>query len=251
MKDKMNKKEIEKIEYQLSDTEVPDSVLNLARAEISKSQKPALRKLNFKIALSCAASFVLCLAIILPVTLSSFNKNGGSAQPPDSSADSRPSSPDDSENNTPAPDITSPGDASSGATPFYSLQELDNVQVYPAIGDSELQPPTGVGAAINYLSHTKYYAYGVEIISQEIYSVYGAECTVYTQYSLDFGIKELDIFKNYENQYSYGTANVDYKIADGNYLAEAYYDDYRYCFTGNFENNSIFEEFCRYLFQEN
>ena len=70
MKNKMKKQEIRKIEDKLSDIEVPDSVLNLARAEISKTdkaQKAVSRKFNLKIVLSCAASFVLCLAIILPI----------------------------------------------------------------------------------------------------------------------------------------------------------------------------------------
>ena len=238
MKDKMKKKEIRKIEDELSDIEVPDSVLNLARVQMSKAdkeQKPAVRKFNLKIALSCAASFVLCLAIILPVSLSSFDK-GGNGNPPDSSA------------GTDLP----PADGA----PCYRLSQLDKEKIYPEITDGEHSsgsgeplPPPDNEEKIEYLSHTVYSSLGTEIISEKTYSVYDTVCTVYTLYNPSYRVDVLESFNGLTGEYSVVSINVNYKVDGGSYFAEADYKNQNYYFTGKFAKESHFEEFCRYLFQ--
>lgn len=238
MKDKMKKKEIKKIEDKLSDMQVPDSVLNLARAEMSqtdKVHKPAPRKFNFKIALSCAASFVLCLAIILPITLSSFDKNGGDA-PPDFST----------------------GDTSTGAPPtvessYYYLSELyKDYPVYDgehSSGSSEPQPPLDGELKIKYLSEANYYNGDVAIISEKTYSVYGNVCTVYVLYNQKYRVDVLEPFNNFTSEYSVSSVKVNYKTDGVSYLAEADYKNKNYYFTGKFAQITHFEEFCIYLFK--
>lgn len=242
MKDKMKKKDIDKIEDKLMDTVVPDSVLNLARAKMSetvKAQKPVMRKFNFKIALSCVASFALCLAIILPVTLSYINKSGNVQ------------SSDVADNDYPEfepPADASGGDHASGATPpadvepYYKLQNLDKDIIYQnnnLPSENEFIVKT---SKVDYLHGD------IKIISEEKYGLRNTECTVYMLYNTSFNVDVLDQFTDFTEEYSVGMTKVNYKISEGKYFAEAFYNNYRYCFTGNFEDTSDFEEFCEYLF---
>ncbi len=223
----MKKKEIEKIECKLSDTEVPDRVLDLARGEICqniKVRKPKAHRLNLRYAFSCVASLALCLAIILPVALSSFdNKDGGT--PPGSSADGSQDS-----------------SGTSPSLPDYKFEDL--------IPDEEVNDGdnSSGGDAIKLLSHINYSDGRVNVISKFTYSVYGESCALYVLHDASFKVDILERFEDFTDEYFVANVKVGFKINEDGYVAEAYYKNKRYCFTGNFAQKSVFEEFCRYLF---
>lgn len=232
MKDKMKKKEIEKIEEKLSDKQISDSVLNLARAEMlaeKREKTPKSRKFNLKIVLLYAASFVLCLAIILPITITSIKNPpiGDSAEPP--STGGLPEE-DDS--------VTDP------SAPYYILENLDKEIIN--IGEG---PSAPMEEEIEYVAHYKYFDGEMAIISEVKYTVNGTECTVYTLYDTAFIVDVLEEFKGFTSFYQADNAKVNYKINNSVYFADAVFKDLRYCFTGNFSAKTDFEIFCDYLFK--
>ena len=280
MKSKMKKKDIKKIEESLTAIEVSDSVLDTARAEIvkvNKERKPS-RRFNFKVAVSCVASFVLCLAIILPITLSSLNSKDNSADEPGSSFGGNdtheppPSSnvpklelgkleqehiyPDIEDNESSGdsglkpPEDTDPGakppeDTDPGAKP---PEDTDPGAKPPEATDPGAKPPEDTTPAIEILSKTKYKDGDTTIITEEKYTVYGCMCVVYILYDVSLSVDVLDQFNNLADVYSVGNIDINYKINAGKYLADTVYNNCRYCFILNSADKSVFEEFCVYLF---
>ena len=204
---RMKKKEIEKIEEKLSDVAVSDGVLDLARAEIAQGKRYTTRKINFRTVLACAASFALCLAFVLPVALSSRINN-------DFGCDDFVS--DDGDTSTPN---------------FIYLSDLEKWVIEQSPWETE---------AVKYKSHIKYFLENEAIISEERYSVYGSQCTVYTLYNDGYVVDVLKDFKNYPDEYSLDSVTVKYKTYAKGFIAEAYYGDYRRCFIlENSEKNGV------------
>lgn len=235
---------MEKIEDKLTDAEVPDSVLDLARAEMSKecnAQKSVVRKFNYKLVLSCAASLALCFAIILPVSLSLIKNKGNGGDFNVGDNDSPGAMP-------PAGDMAV----------YYRLQELDKVIIYPEMGDNdhvsggmpdEPQTPDADTKPVVSLSKADYLYDDIKIIAEEKYRLRDIECTVYIPYDVSYDVDVLAPFINCTEVFAVGNVTVNYKIVSGDYFAKALFNEQKYYFTGSFAENSVFEEFCKYLFQ--
>lgn len=243
MRNKMNKKELRKIEEKLSDAEIPDSVLDKARSEMqSVSAKPKKSvRFNYKLALSCAASLVLSLAIILPVSLSAFKKSGSDKFESGNIRPDVPQSPDE--------DLSPPSDAASPSE--ISLENLDKTVVYDEIEDNETgadEPPLPQDKAIYCTAHYKYSYGSLEIISEEKYSVKNNDCVLYTLYDIKYSVDVLADFSNLNSEYKVEDLVFRYKAAYDGYLAEANLRQKRYCFILDTANISVFEDFCKYLY---
>lgn len=239
----MNKKELRKIEEKLSDAEISDSVLDKARSEMqSVSEKPKKSvRFNYKLALSCAASLVLSLAIILPVSLSAFKKSSSDKFESGNTRPDVPQSPDE--------DLSPPGDATS---PYdISLDKLDKSVVYDEIEDNETgssEPPLTQDKEIYRAAHYKYSYGSLVIISEEKYSVKNNDCVLYTLYDNNYSVDVLADFSNLTSEYKVENVIFRYKTASDGYLAEANLGQKRYCFKLDTADISVFEDFCIYLY---
>lgn len=257
----MKNRDLKKIEEKFSDIDVSDGVLDKARFEMQNiivKQKSAVR-FKYKILLSCAASLALCLAIILPITLSSFKSNNKFSESDNDY--SVPQSPNDAPSASAPqfPNVEFPPDGSAAPSVSeaqkYSLKlaELEKATVYneeDKVGNSYPIPPSAedpTDTEIVYLFHYKYAFENLDIISEEKYSVDGNDCVVYTLYDMKYTVDVLAEYARLNSEYSVENIKFNYKVATNCYLADVIYGQKRYCFKLNCKDQSTFEAFCKYF----
>lgn len=238
----MNKKELMTIEEKLSDTVISDGVLDKARTEMQKTEPKPKKAVgfNYKILLSCAASFIVCLAIILPVSISVFDKSNSDKFGSNSDQSGHPQA---------------PGDNISGLPSIFVLEELNKNIVFDADQDNETggdepqlpSDPVAPDIKIVYKAHYIYSFTNVEIISEEKYSVNGCQCVVYTLYNTEHTVDVLDEFSDLDFEYSTEKLTFNYDKTPDGYLADAVYGRQRYSFRLNNAEYTVLEGFCHYL----